>query len=199
METLVKEGPLFVAGSLQCIELTPDQAPRLQRFLEANPEYYLAVNGGVPGPNEAHEEFELQLPAGWICEKKWLLGFIRDDGSMVGMADLISNLFTEGVWHIGLFIVATSLHGSGTAQALYGELESWMRSRGGRWARLGVVEGNVRAERFWERAGYVDVRRRLGIEMGNKVNNLRVMAKPLSDRPLSEYLSVVARDRPESP
>ena len=140
-------GPLFAAGPLQCVELTSDQLPRLQRFLEANSEYYLA----------------------------------------------------EGVWHIGLFIVATSLHGSGTAQALYAELESWMRARGGRWARLGVVEGNVRTERFWERMGYVEVRRRLGVEMGNKISTLRVMAKPLGNCTLSEYLGVVARDRPESP
>jgi GNAT superfamily N-acetyltransferase len=199
METLVKSGPLFTAGLFQCVELTSDHLPRLQCFLEVNPEYYLAVNGSVPDPNEAREEFESQLPAGWSFEKKWLLGFIRDDGSMIGMADLISNLFADGVWHIGLFIVASSLHGSGTAQVLYSELESWMRSRGGRWIRLGVVEGNVRAERFWEKMGYVDVRRRLGVEMGNKINNLRVMAKPLGNRTLSEYLGVVTRDQPESP
>ena len=198
MNTLAIARPLFVAEGVRCVELKYEEAPRLQRFFEENPEYYISVNGDPPGPNQALEEFEIQLPADWPFEKKWLLGFIQDNGSMIGMADLISNLFAEGVWHIGLFIVSTSLHGSGTAHALYNELESWMRGHGGRWARLGVVEGNVRAERFWERVGYVDLRRRLGMEMGSKVNNLRVMAKPLAGGSLAEYLQLVARDRPES-
>jgi hypothetical protein len=35
--------------------------------------------------------------------------------------------------------------------------------------------------------------------MGDKVNNVRVMAKPLAGATLSEYLGLVVRDRPESP
>ena len=195
----MRKAPLFTASELECAELRAEELPLLQRFLEENPEYYLAVNGSRPRPDEARQEFEFTLPAEWRFEKQWLLGMFRKDGSMVGVAGLISNLIADGVWHIGLFIVATSLHGSGTAQALHGGLESWMRARGARWLRLGVVEGNRRAERFWEKMGYVDLRRRLGVEMGDKVNNLRVMAKPLAGATLSEYLGLVVRDRPESP
>lgn len=193
-----KEGPIFTAGAIRCVELTSDEIPSLQSFLEANPEYYIAVNGSAPGPDEARHELEFELPDGWSWEKKWLLGFLREDGSMIGAAGLISNLFAEGVWHIGLFMVATSLHGSGTARRLYEALESWIHAKGARWIRLGVVEGNGRAERFWERSGYVEVRRRLGVEMGSKSNNVRVMAKSLRGGTLGEYLDVVPRDRPES-
>jgi hypothetical protein len=42
-----------------------------------------------------------------------------------------------------------TLHGGGAAHDLYKQLESWMRTNGARWSRLGVVEGNRRAERFW--------------------------------------------------
>lgn len=122
-----------------------------------------------------------------------------DDDAMIGMANVISNLFAEGIWHIGLFVVATSLHGGGAAHVLYGSLQSWMRGRGARWLRLGAVEGNLRAERFWKKVGYVDVRKRSGVEMGKRINTLRVMAKPLVNGSLSDYLDVVVRDRPESP
>jgi GNAT superfamily N-acetyltransferase len=162
---------LFAVEAIECAEVDEGELPELQEFLEANPEYYLAVDGSPPGPNEAREQFEFALPPQWPFEKKWLLVFRRKDGCIVGMAGLISNLFAEGVWHIGIFMVATSLHGSGLAQALYDRMESWMRTRGGRWLRLGVVEGNRRAERFWESMGYVDVRRRLDVEMGERVNN----------------------------
>jgi predicted N-acetyltransferase YhbS len=127
-----------------------------------------------------------------------MLGFLEAHGTMKAMASVVSNLLAEEVWHLGLFIVATSLHGNGTAHELYRGLESWMRANGARWLRLGVVDGNRRAERFWQRHGYAELRRRSGVQMGERVNDVRVMAKALGGGTLSEYLGLVARDRPES-
>ncbi len=78
------------------------------------------------------------------------------------MANVVSDLLATGVWHLGLFIVATRLHGSGAAVLLYDRLEAWMGASGAQWLRLGVVRGNVRAERFWERRAYVEMRERTG-------------------------------------
>jgi GNAT superfamily N-acetyltransferase len=188
---------LFSAGDGWATEMSAAGIPELQRFFEANPDYHLAVEGAPPGPAAAQEEFTAELPAGWPFDKRWLLRFADKDGSMIAMADLIENLFADGVWHLGLFIVATHLHGRGTAPALYEALESWLRAQGCRWIRLGVVEGNARAERFWDRLGYLEVRRRLGIEMGLRTNNVRVLVKPLANGSLRQYLAAVARDRPE--
>jgi GNAT superfamily N-acetyltransferase len=190
---------LFPSGPYRALEIGAADVATLQEFYESNPEYFLAVSGDAPAPNEAIEEFHATMPAQWPYEKKWLMFFVDDRDAVVAMADVVSNLFTNGVWHVGLFIVATSLHGRGAAQSLYADLESWMRGRGARWLRLGVVEGNSRAERFWEKSGYIDIRKRHGVEMGKQVNTLRVMAKPLAGGSISEYLAAVARDRPESP
>jgi GNAT superfamily N-acetyltransferase len=188
---------LFNAGAAAAFEMTEAELPQLQRFFEANPEYHLAVEGEPPGPGAAQEEYDAPLPPDWPFEKKWLLRFSDAQGQMIGMADLISDLFVDSVWHLGLFIVATPLHGRGTARALYPALESWMRAQGCRWIRLGVVAGNARAERFWEKCGYREVRKRLAITMGSKTNDVRVMVRPLTGGRLSEYLSAVPRDRPE--
>jgi hypothetical protein len=75
-------------------------------------------------------------------------------------------------------------------------LERWMIDRGARWLRLGVVHGNVKAERLWLRCGYVQVRERGPMAMGKKMNLLRVMAKPLAGGTIAEYLALVERDRP---
>ncbi len=74
-----------------------------------------------------------------------------------------------------------------------------MAAEGARWIRLGAVIGNVKAERFWARCGYVELRQRAGIEMGLRLNTLRVLVEPLGDARLAEYLARVARDRPGAP
>ncbi len=59
--------------------------------------------------------------------------------------------------------------------------------------------GNTRAERFWERSGYVEVRRRGPLQMERRLNLLRVMVKPLAGRAIEPYLALITRDRPATP
>jgi ribosomal protein S18 acetylase RimI-like enzyme len=190
---------LFSAGAFSAVELAKPDAARLQAFFEANPQYHLAVCGEPPAADEASKMFESSLPEGWRCRKEWTLGFAGSGGELAGMASVVAGLFCDEVWHLSLFIVATPLRGSGAAHALYRALEAWMRDGGAAWSRLGVVEGNLRAVRFWERAGYVDVRKRAGIELGQLTHVVRVMVKPLTAGSLTEYLAKVARDRPDAP
>jgi GNAT superfamily N-acetyltransferase len=196
---LATRTPLFACGELRAFELGPADVPALQAFFEANPEYFLAVTGQPAGEREALQELEDTPPAGWSFGRKWLLGFIDERGELAGMTNIWSDFLVEGTWHIGLFIVASSRHGSGVAHALYQALEGWMREGGGRWIRLGVVKGRERAERFWRRVGYTEVRQRTRIEMGQRVHDLRVMVKPLGEAGIAEYLSRVARDNPGAP
>jgi GNAT superfamily N-acetyltransferase len=191
-----RSAALFTAHPFVAAELTAVDIPQLQRFFELNPEYFLAVNGQAPASDEAHEEIHGALPEGWPFTKKWLIGFFDQTGSMVGMANVVSDLLARGVWHIGLFLIATRLHGRGAAQSLYDHLERWALDQGAQWVRLGVVQGNTRAERFWDRCGFIEVRKRAGVEMGRLTNTLRVMAKPLAAGTLSEYLALVERDGP---
>jgi RimJ/RimL family protein N-acetyltransferase len=196
---LAAPGTLIAFDGVRVIELGPEAIPALQRFFDTNPEYFQTVNGQPPSPTEGRDEFDDLPPAGMTFRKKWLLGVVDDSESLVAMATILSDFIVEGAWHVGLFIVGTSLHGTGTAQRLYCQLENWMRSQGAQWLRLGVVEGNERAERFWRQVGYTEVRKRLGVAMGVRVNDLRVMVKPLRERTLADYLSRMVRDRPGEP
>lgn len=188
---------LFVAGAWRAVELYARDERELQRFYDSNPEYGIAVSGEPPAPHEARETFAGLPPAEWRFGRKWVLGFRNEHGALDGMADLLSGLFVDDVWHIGLFIVATALHGRGAAGTLYAGLEAWMIAQGAAWSRLGVVQGNVRAERFWERLGYREVRQRGDVRIGPRVNTVRVMVKGLTGGDLAnDYLARVARDRP---
>ena len=187
---------LFCAERFRAIELRTEDAAELQHFFDENPEYFVIVTGKGPQPDEADEELQRPIPEGWPFTKKWVIGFVDDDGAMVAMADVVSDLLAEHVWHIGLFIVATRLHGLGVAQLLYGHLERWALEHGASWVRLGVVLGNARAERFWQRCGFAEVRQRDGVQMGARTHTIRVLMKPLAGGSLQEYLALIARDRP---
>jgi GNAT superfamily N-acetyltransferase len=184
---------------LHTVELTHGSEPLLQRFFDANPAYFLTTQGEPAGPNQAHEEIHEVLPAGWSFSRKWVMGYVDEGGSLAAMANVVEDLLASGVWHIGTFIVATSRHGTGDAQALYRGLEQWASANGANWLRLGVVTGNTRAERFWLSEGYVGTRTREGLPFGRQTRTVRIMVKPLAGGTLAEYLSIVPRDRPEAP
>jgi GNAT superfamily N-acetyltransferase len=126
------------------------------------------------------------------------LGFIDAQYGLIAMASVISDLLAKHVWHIGLFIVASSLHGKGNAHALYKGLEHWIKTQGAWWIRLGAVKGYVQAERFWTKQGYVEVRHRADTQLGKLVHTVGVLIKPIDEHCLDEYLQCVPRDRPES-
>lgn len=184
---------------LRTIELTPEHEPLLQRFFEANPEYYLICNGEPPGPTEAHDEIANDPPAEWGFTKKWLIAWLDGAGDIVAMANVVSDLLAPRVWHIGYFLVATSTYGTGQSRTLYASLERWMHDSGADWLRLGVIVGNVRAERFWAARGYVQTRVRHGVVYGRLTHSLSVRAKPLEGGTVEEYLARVPRDRPDGP
>ena len=190
----------FESASYVGRELDRADIAALQALFDANPEYSLLVNGRRPLADEAQIEFDEQPPPDMRFRSRWLTGFHdRDGDELVGVSHVLTDFLAEGVWHIGLFLVATRLHGSGAAAELCDALEAAMAAGGARWIRLGVVVGNVRAERFWARRGYREVRLRRGIDTGGRINDVRVLVKSLQGGSLDDYLARVDRDRPESP
>lgn len=192
---MTKRNSVFSVDRWRAVELVETDLPELQAFFEANPPYFVTVNGQPAEPGEAREEFDIRPPDDWSYRKKWFLGIRDADGDLVGMADVIEDLLADHIWHIGTFIVATALHGTGAAHRIYGGLEAWMRAGGAAWCRLGVVFGHARAERFWERIGYFEVNRRDGIVVKSKTHVVRVMAKPFAGGDLADYYARVPRDR----
>jgi GNAT superfamily N-acetyltransferase len=191
--------PASPIAGLQVMELGAGTEALLQRFFEENPAYFCAVEGEPAGPDAAHEAIHDPLPAGWPYTKKWVIGYVDSAGQLVAMADVTSDLLAPGVWHIGLFIVATARHGSGDAQALFAGLQAWALANGAQWLRLGVVQGHARAERFWQQQGFVQTRVREGVQMGQLTNKIVVMFKPLTGGTTAGYLQCVPRDRADRP
>src|ERR1700682_3799162 len=81
---------LFTASAFRAVELGAEDIAELQTFFERNPEYFFAVNGQAPTADEAHEEVHGAPPQGWPFTKKWIIGFVDDAGSLIGMASVVS-------------------------------------------------------------------------------------------------------------
>jgi GNAT superfamily N-acetyltransferase len=189
---------LFTAGSLTASELAEADLPAVQALYESNPAYFEIAKGELAGPDAAREGFETVPPADMSYTRVWRIGVHDAAGALVAIIDVVEDLLAPRIWHVGFFMVAGAAQGRGIGRSVYAALEAWMRARGADWSRLGVVAGNVRAERFWRAQGYSETRRRYGVEMGRKTNTLLVMMKPLAGGALEDYLTIVARDRPEA-
>jgi RimJ/RimL family protein N-acetyltransferase len=187
------ESPRYVAREMPLSGL-----PRLQALFEANPELFLITNGRRPETDEAQQHFDELPPPHLSYSRRWFAGVFDRTGELQGHVAIVSDLVLPGAWHVATFLMATRLHGSGAATETFAALESWMRSHGASWLRLGVVAGNARAERFWERCGFVEVRRRENMDTGGRINTMRIMVKPLAGLSLAHYLELVPRDRPDS-
>jgi ribosomal protein S18 acetylase RimI-like enzyme len=66
-------------------------------------------------------------------------------------------------WHAHVSVIAVSrpAEGQGVGRALMAHAESWARARGHATLTLSVFEGNRRAQRLYERTGYVTEMRRM--------------------------------------
>lgn len=184
---------------IRVVELLGGDTAELQIFFDQAPEYFIAVNGEPATPTEAHEELQGYLPAGWSCSRMYWLGYRDADDQLISVVNIAADLLAVGVWHIGLLLVHTRLHGTGLAQRLHADLEAWAISKGAQWLRLTVVVGNAKAERFWPKLGYRPVRIREGIIMGRQVNTVSIQVKPVAGGSLHEYLERVPRDRSDAP
>jgi GNAT superfamily N-acetyltransferase len=190
--------PLFESVALYGRELASREVPLLQALFDANPEYFLLVNGRVANPDEARIEFDGRPPTHLSFTRRWFIGLFDRSQDLVGVAVVVSDLGAAGVWHIALFLLTTRLQGQGLASPIYGALESWMLRGGAQWLRPAVVEGNRQAEQFWSKQGFREARTRIGVDTGGRVNNVRVLIKPLGEAKVAEYLERMPRDRPDS-
>lgn len=189
---------MFSSARYQARELGAAEVLRIQQFFEANPEYFLTVKGRPPSDHEAQAEFDDFPPAHIGFSKRWFAGLFAADGEMIGVAVIVADLVAAHVWHIALFVIARRLHRRGIGSEIFAALEAWARQSGARWLRLGVVADNNPAERFWRKHGFLEVRRRMGVETGGQLANVRVLIKPLTDATPADYLALVPRDAPDS-
>ena len=190
--------PQSPGAGMRTVLLAQDDGPLVQSFYDANPAYFVLLTGSPAAKHAALDDLMAVPPDDFPYKRKYFIGVIDADGQLLAVADVIEDLLAAGVWHIGLFVVATALHGSGFAQRWLTSLEQWAMDGGAHYMRLGVVQTNQRAYCFWEKSGFVQVKIRTDIELGGRLHNLRVMVKPFDSGGLAPYFRLVPRDQEQA-
>ncbi len=175
---MITNDSLFDVRSYRVSFLRPEDGPDLQALFERDPRYFQLVFGHPPGTAEAQSTYTA-LPEGKGYEDKLLLGVFGSDQGLIGIADLIRDYPTPGTWTVGLLFLDPSVRGDGLGQELYSALERWAAAQGAQELRLGVVEQNEGARRFFERVGFDVVGEEPDAKTGIRASDILVMVKRL--------------------
>lgn len=193
--------PVFSLSDADVWTANEADRPALAAFCRDNPEYDVFLTGEVPDEAEWVEDFMTDLPPAsfnWTATHKLIARRHQEPDTIAAILDVTEDMIDKGVGHIGLFQVATALHGTGLAHELYQGLEDWLASRGTDVLRLGVLDGNARGMAFWTRHGFLETRRRQGMAPNGKTHLSHVMYKSLKPLTLEAYRLRVPRDDPKS-
>lgn len=180
----------------------------LQALFEASPRYFEMAYGHPARPQEAQRQWADTPPPHLPHGERRLEGLFDRHGRLLAFVESLDDMIAPGVAHLGFFIVHEAHWGTGLAGRVYRAWEAGAKARGADVVRLGVLQENLRGEQFWLSQGFLRLRERHGVEMGEKVHRLWVMAKPLvpvPHDPLSveawkqAYWARVPRDDPRLP
>ena len=122
----------------------------------------------MPYEPNAAKDLLLDCPPGIGLENKHVIGFISPKGEIVGLLDAIKGYPEPEIWFIGLLLFSPDNRNNGLGEMVMKYFEYWILSQGAVEIRLGVVEKNKAAIRFWEKSGFNLLEKRPPAKLGLK-------------------------------
>ena len=121
------------------------------RLCSNNTFYYecLQENVSMRGVQNIINEF----PPDCTTKNKIFAGIYKDC-QLVAIIDLIDAYPNKTTVFIGLFMVARNLQGSGVGSAIINNLTNFLKVNNYKCCRIGVVEKNLPAIKFWSKLGF---------------------------------------------
>ncbi|WP_197034507.1 GNAT family N-acetyltransferase [Streptobacillus canis] len=128
--------------------LNKDDADEILRIYESNDEYFKIC---PPEPsNESVLNDMVMIPEEFDINNKKFLGIFIEE-RLVGVLDLLEGYPTKEVLWIGLLLIDKNFQNKGIATRV---LEEFVYNMGYETIRLGYIDVNVKAERFWKKNGF---------------------------------------------
>jgi len=168
-----KPKTLFTIDELSTRLLNQDDIGIIQTLLEACDDFSILVTG-IPTEPSAARDLLFDCPPGIGLENKFVIGFIDSKGILTGLLDAVNGYPRAGVWFIGLLLFSPDKRNKGLGEKVVKSFENWIRSQGAKEIRLGVVENNKAAIRFWEKIGFHLLEKRPPAKFGQKKHKVLV-------------------------
>lgn len=147
-------------GSLTLCRLStcpPDLCDEIHRICLEAPNYFLAVEGGLPDAESIKLWFvEEELPLGCTSEHHYVFSVGLDD-ALIGVAHILAGCRDAEQATIGLLLLSEQYQGIGLGRVVFELLAAHMRQWGMKSCRIGVVANNHHALSFWRSMGFSEI------------------------------------------
>ncbi|WP_420211607.1 GNAT family N-acetyltransferase [Burkholderia aenigmatica] len=154
-------------------ESASDRANVWRVFTEA-PSYTQCVEGRAPTEEDV-DDFFVGKPAAKAAADKSVFG-LWVDWHMIGCADVIRAYPDDDCLWIGLLLLSEAQQRRGYGKAALALLLDMAREWGYRVAQLAVISTNPRAQAFWQREGFDEIRRTMNPRF---TGDVIVMQRPI--------------------
>jgi RimJ/RimL family protein N-acetyltransferase len=144
---------LFSCNVLSALQLNSGHLARIQNLFEKCEDFFILVSGKPSEPNAANDLL-MEIPPETKLENKYVIGFIDKNSNLVGLLDAMNGYPKPGIWFIGLLLFVPDERRKGYGEMVMKGFKKWILSLGAVEVRLGVVEQNKQAIRFWEKMGF---------------------------------------------
>lgn len=167
---------LFCVQDAWAAMLTRENIEELQRLCVSCIDYY-QLHGEIDVPMNAAEELFDDLPQGKTNEDKMIIGLFKREGEIIGIIEALRGYPDKDCWFIGQMMLNPAYRENGMGRNFYLGYERWVCNQGISKIRLGVLQENKRAYRFWQELGFEKIYTKENYKIKEKETTVYVMEK----------------------
>lgn len=159
--------------------LTENDKNIIEHFFEEASDYAI-IESGESNPQLECESLLNDLPPEKTKSDKFVYGIFNDKSILIGLVDLLKDFPTKGEFMLGLLEFVPEVRHQGLGKAVHEILVEKVRHLGANSLRIGVLEVNIAALKFWKSLGYIKFKE-TELEFGSKRQKIDVMRLNLKD------------------
>lgn len=161
-------------------QLTPEDAPILQKLYQQCTEFAILTDGVPPSPTAALDEFQ-DLPPGKTTQDKFIFGLFDSGKVLLGMIESIRHYPDNQTWWLGLMMLAPEYRGKGLGADFYRAFEGWVSAQNIAKISLLAIEVNKPGLRFWQKMGFEIVQTMPPRQFGIKTHKYYILSRQLKN------------------
>lgn len=165
---------IFSIPGYQIKYLSKDDIPIINKLVYECKDYFIIVNGIIPTQQETLEILN-DLPPGKSYNDKYVIGIFNEQQKLVSIIELVKDYPVQNCCWIGLLLIIPDERRKGFGSIIYKSIHKWLSGLKTREIRLGVVEQNERALKFWLSLGFEVIEKRQPKKYGKLEYSIIVM------------------------